>query len=85
MIDIIMWSCIGVLLQEAEPIIILKRYIGFKEELYDEWGTLKRFLHRLLNCAMCLTFWVTLIGTFNLDVAIISSVLAQIIHKKIIE
>lgn len=85
MIEIIMWSCIGVLLQEAEPIQMLKRYIGFKEESYDTQSKEKRWIHRLLHCAMCLTFWVVLVSTWNIQISVISSVLAQIIHKKIIE
>jgi hypothetical protein len=80
-----MWSCIGVLLQEAEPIQMFKRSIGFKDELYDTLSKEMRFLHRLINCAMCLTFWVVLVSTWNIQISVISSVLAQIIHKKIIE
>ena len=82
---IILWACIGVLLQEAEPIIMIKRYIGFREEEYDHWTKEKQYIHRLLHCALCLTFWITLIGTLNITVSIISSVLAALLHKKIRE
>jgi uncharacterized membrane protein len=85
MIEIILFACIGVLLQEAEPIIMIKRHIGFKEESYDDQSKIMKFIHRLLYCAMCLTFWVALISTLNPTTAIISSVLSAILHKKILE
>lgn len=79
--NIILWASIGVLLQDAEPIIMIKRYIGFKEEDYDHYSKEKRYIHRLIYCALCLTFWITLLGTFNLELAVISSVLAAAIQK----
>jgi len=78
---ILLWTSIGVLLQDAEPIIMIKRYIGFKEEDYDTYTKEKRYIHRLIYCATCLTFWITLIGTFNPTLAAISSVMAGLIQK----
>ncbi len=34
--DIAFWSCLGWLLQVAEPIILFKRFLGFKVEDYDK-------------------------------------------------
>ena len=85
MIEILMLACAGVLLQEAEPILHIKRWFGFKEEDYDTKGKTHRFVHRLLYCAMCLTFWFALAITWDLGVAAVASVLAAYIHKKIIE
>lgn len=82
---IILFACLGVLLQEAEPIIMIKRYIGFKQENYDDQTKIMKFLHRMIYCAMCLTFWITLFITYNPTTAIISSVLSAILHKKILE
>lgn len=80
-LTIITWACLGVLLQVAEPILMIKRYFGFKEEEYEEYSSRKRFIHRLFYCAKCLTFWVALICTWNIQVAIISSILAGLIEK----
>lgn len=80
--EIIFWSCLGWLLQVAEPILHIKRYFGFKAEEYDkpEYKN-KRWLHRLIYCTTCLTFWVVLISTWSLYTACISSVIATIIEK----
>ena len=78
---IVFWSCVGVLLQCAEPIIWIKRDMGYREEEYDQMTKRKRTIHRLLHCAMCLTFWVVLISTFDPVTAVISSVGADILHK----
>lgn len=80
-----MLACAGVLLQCAEPIIHIKRVFGFKEEEYDSYSKEKRFFHRMLYCAMCLTFWVGLALTWNIGTTIIGSVLAAYIYKKINE
>lgn len=85
MMEIAMLACAGVLLQCAEPIIHLKRWMGFKEELYDSYSKEKRFFHRLLYCAMCLTFWLSLAITWDLGISAVASVLAAYIHKKTIE
>jgi hypothetical protein len=82
---IVILACGGVLLQCAEPIILIKRALGFKEEEYDNYSKEKRFFHRLIYCAMCLTFWVGLALTWNLGISIVGSVLAAYIYKKINE
>lgn len=83
--EIIMLACVGVLLQCAEPIILMKRFLGFEEEKYDTYSKEKRFFHRLLYCAMCLTFWVGLAFTWDFGISVIGSVLAAYIYKKINE
>jgi len=85
MIEIAMLACAGVLLQCAEPIIHIKRFLGFKEELYDTYSKEKRFFHRMLYCAMCLTFWFALAMTWDLGISSIASVLSAYAHKKISE
>jgi hypothetical protein len=49
----------GWLMVNAEPVILFKRLLGFKEENYDKFGELKSFLHRLIYCEVCLTYWIT--------------------------
>lgn len=82
MIEILGLVCLSILFVVSEPLILLKRYIGFKEEEYDVWGKMKRFIFRLITCALCSGFWIGLI-TMSLYKAAIISVLAEFIHKKI--
>lgn len=83
--ETIVLACAGVLLQCAEPIILIKRWMGFKEEHYDTYSKEKRFFHRMLYCAMCLTFWVGLVLTWDIAIAIVGSVAAALLYKKINE
>jgi hypothetical protein len=83
MIEIIGLSCIGVLFVVSEPMIILKRYIGFKEEEYDNWSNKKRMLFKLITCAMCSSFWIGSIITLSLLKGAIIGILAELIYKKI--
>jgi hypothetical protein len=84
--EIIFWSCLGWLLQVAEPILHIKRFLGFKIEEYDNSSYKnKRFLHRLIYCTTCLTFWVTLIFTWNIFTAVVSSTIATIIEAHLIK
>lgn len=78
------WICISIFTQIAEPILILKRCIGFKEEDYDNYSKTKKFIHRGLYCPSCLGFWITLIGTSNIELSIIVSVITNIIDNKLI-
>jgi hypothetical protein len=43
----------------AEPLIYLKRFFGFKEENYDNYSKYKQTLYRLINCAYCSSFWIS--------------------------
>lgn len=74
-------SSFGALFVAAEPIILLKRYFGFKEERYDDMSKIMRFFHRMLYCALCSGFWIALALTQNLHQAAICSVLAEAIYK----
>ena len=82
-LEIIGLSCIGVLSVVAGPIIKFKRFIGFKEEDSLKFGAVKSFINELINCAMCMSFWIGLIYTHNLMLAAIVSILAEIIYKKL--
>ena len=65
-------ASIGVLWINAEPTIRLR-------QLYtrDDW------FMRLINCCLCSTFWIALIWTQNLYVAGISSVIAELVCRKL--
>lgn len=82
MIEILGLTCITILFVESEPLILLKRYIGFREEEYDTWSNKKRFIFRLITCCLCSGFWIGLI-TLNIYYAAIISVLSELIYKKI--
>jgi len=76
-------SCLSVLFVVAEPIIMMKRYLGFREEDICGVYPIRDFFTRLLYCAMCSGFWIALLFTFNISTAVIVSILAEYIHKKI--
>lgn len=85
MITILGIIAINVLLQSAEPIIHLKRFLGFKEEEYDSYTSQWRFIHRLLYCCACLGFWVGLIISFDIYTAAICSVASELVYKKLLD
>jgi len=85
MIYILALACFNVLFIVAEPIIIIKRAIGFKEEDFDQYRPSKRFIHKLLHCCLCSGFWISLIISHNIFIAAIASVLGEYIYKKTIE
>ena len=73
--EILSVACIAVLFVEAEPLVRLK------EILFSNYKS--SWLWRLMNCALCSGFWIGLILTFNVEVAAIASVLAELIHKNL--
>ena len=72
MLEIIAIACIGVLWINSEPTIRLR-------QLYktDDW------FNRLINCCLCSTFWIGLIITQSIYIAAISSVLGELLCKKL--
>jgi uncharacterized membrane protein len=72
---------LGILFVEAEPMIKLKRMIGFNDEDYFRWKESKKFIYRLINCVTCSTFWIGLIITGNIYLAAITSILGELIYK----
>lgn len=85
MIFIIALACLNVLFIVAEPIVLLKRYIGFKEEEFDAYTPSKRFIHKMIYCCLCSGFWLSLIISHNIFIAAIASVLGEYIYKKTTE
>ena len=92
MLELVILSVsMGFLFIHAEPLILLKRVLGFKEEQYDNYGVSKRFIYRLLTCVMCVSFWIGVILSliFNLSLfdllltSSVSSVLGAYIEKKL--
>lgn len=85
MIYILALACLNVLFIVAEPILLMKRYIGFKEEEFDSYGPSKRFVHKMIYCCLCSGFWISLAISQSIFIAAIASVLGEYIYKKTIE
>ena len=79
----IIWiSCMSVLFVNAEPMILLKRQMGFKEEIIGT-NPLRDFFTKLLYCCMCSGLWIGLIFTLSFTQAVIISIVSELIDRKI--
>ena len=67
----------------SKPTILLRRWIGFKDEQFDDWSKIKKFFGELITCPMCSAFWI---GAYTLDIQImaIAAIVANAIEKWII-
>ena len=81
MILIIKIAALSFLFVTAEPMILFKRFIGFKEEQYMQFSKTKAFIHRLINCCLCSGFWIGLIITHTVYDAALIAVLSELIFK----
>ena len=81
LIDILFVVGLALLITRSKPIILLKRYIGLKEERYDDWNDIKKFLYELSTCMWCLSLWIGLIYGFK--VAVISSLISFLIDENL--
>lgn len=81
MLEIIGLICIAVGFVKAEPAILVKRALGFKEENYYEYGKVKKFIYRAITCIACSGFWIALFYTLNLFTAAIVMVGGMILEK----
>jgi hypothetical protein len=72
--------CLTHLFVVAEPSILIKRLLGFKEEEYDNMSLIKRFFYRMTTCHLCSGFWIGLFSG-NILIAAIISVSAEILNK----
>lgn len=76
-------SCLTILFVTSEPSILLRRYFGFCEENYGEYGVIKRFIFRLITCCLCSGFWIGIIFTQSIFYASIVSVVSELINNRI--
>lgn len=83
MIEYLFYLGLSVLFIYAEPMIELKRFLEFKEEEYMNYGKVKQWLHKLIHCLFCSSFWITLIISFNFELSVIVSLLAYILENKL--
>lgn len=80
-INILFVVGLSLLAARSKPIILLKRYIGLKEERYDDWNDIKKFLYELSTCMWCLSLWIGLI--YGIKVAVISSLISFLIDENL--
>lgn len=74
------------LLVEAEPIVMFRRWIGFKDENYIDYSKTKQFIMRLITCALCTGTYISLLGlSLHLKWYLlpIIPIVAELINKKI--
>lgn len=77
----IIWiSCMSVLFVNAEPMILIKRWMGLKEEEMGK-NPLRDFFTKLLYCVQCSSFWIAWIFTQNFQLACTISIVATIIDN----
>lgn len=76
-------SSLTVLFVESEPMVLLRRLLGFREEEYLQYGKIKQFIFRLLNCCLCSGFWIGLICTQSIVYAGIVSVISEYLNNKL--
>jgi len=75
--------CITILFVTSEPMVLIKRHLGFKEEYYYEWAPIKQFIFRLITCCLCSGFWIGLVYTQSILLASIISVMSEIINTQL--
>jgi hypothetical protein len=88
MIDILFVVGLALLFARSKPIILLKRYIGLKEERYDDWNDIKKFIYELSTCMWCISVYLGLIYglltttlIISIKIAVISSLISFIIDE----
>ena len=89
--ELIWISCLSVLFVCAEPLILLKRYLGFKQEEVS-YNRLKSLFTKLLYCAMCSSWYISLVilfilhpheVLFNFEKSFMISILSELIYRKL--
>lgn len=81
-VNILFYTGLSFLFTESEPMILLKRRLGFKEEDYDSFSKYKKYLHKLLYCTWCSSLWIGFFISFSLKMAVITSLFVYIIEKQ---
>lgn len=80
-LNIVGLACFSWLLTVAEPVIRMRVLLGIHQ--VTEESEIRTFIVRLLDCAMCIGFWVGLIGTLSIPQAALVAVIARIIDDRL--
>lgn len=82
-------ACLTVLFVNAEPLTLIKRYLGFKEEKIGQINCdgskkhpIRDFFTKLIYCSMCSGVYFGIVTMDIYDAAIVS-ILATFIDKKL--
>jgi hypothetical protein len=78
LINALFYFGLGIIWIHSEPIILLKRFLSFKEEEYDNYSKTKQFIHRGIHCLQCSSLWITWIFSGSFTLAVIVSLLAYL-------
>jgi len=81
-VSILLYLGLSVLFVKAEPLIELKRRLGFKEEDYDSFKPVKKWVHKLIYCLYCSSVYITFIFTLDAQLAVIVSLFAYMLENK---
>jgi len=82
MFDIMFVVGLTTLITRAKPIILLKRYVGIKEEDFDDYSRPKQLFIELISCCFCLSFWIGFI-LYGFKIGVISSGISFLIDENI--
>lgn len=80
---IITIASIGTLFVYSKPTIMIRRYLGFKEEEFDTYSKIKQFFYELITCNWCSTFWLAAY-TMDISTMAVAAIVANAIEKWII-
>ena len=72
---------LSIILTRSKPVIMAKRYIGIKDEEFDDYNKYKQLFIELISCMWCLGFWIGFI-LYGFKIGVISSGLAFLIDEK---
>jgi hypothetical protein len=77
MMELIYYAFFGCLMTYASPVISIRTYI--QDLLPDKMWS--RTLFYMLSCALCFTWWLTLVLTLSPFQAAFSALLAEILYR----
>ena len=71
---------LSILITRSKPIILLKRYVGIKDEEFDDYNKPKQLFIELISCCWCLSFWIGFI-LYGFKIGVISSGISFLIDE----
>lgn len=81
-VSILFYLGLTALFVSSEPMILLKRYLGFKEEEIGKGKDKSHdFITKLIYCTWCSSIYITFFISFDFQLAVIVSFFFYIINK----
>lgn len=84
LLEIIGLACMGYLSVVAEPLLLIRHKLNLLEPIQvpkNPIHYIQIYICRLLSCAMCLTFWISIIYTGSFLNACVIAVIADTIYR----